>query len=68
MDLDIREFRATIEAYVSKSELPWEVKRLCLQEILVSATNEANERIRVQLEKRKEEENEQSVQPVVVGE
>lgn len=63
MDLEIREFQATIEAYVSKNDLPWEIKKMCLKEILEKASIAANEAVRNQLEERSAKENEQGIQP-----
>lgn len=58
MDLEIREFSATIEKYMNDSGLPWEVKKMCMKELYEKAAFSANESVRKQIEERSVKESE----------
>ena len=57
MDLEIREFKNAIVQFVNKSELPMEVKRLCLKEILDEVNILSDETIKAQIVLRNRKEN-----------
>lgn len=65
MDLKIREFKLTLENYISGCDLPPEVKRMVLKEIYESAEVAANESIAAEIAERdsaeRSVENEQGV-------
>ena len=59
MDLEIREFKNAIVQFVNKSELPMEVKRLCLIDILdeVNILSEETSKAQIVVRNRKENDN-----------
>ena len=68
MDLEIREFKNAIVQFVNKSDLPMEIKRLCLSEILKDVSDASDVVIKDQLVSRSNLESEanknaESVQP-----
>lgn len=68
MDLLIREFKNSIISFVNQSDLPMEIKRLCLSEILKDVSDASDEVIKDQLVSRSNLESEanknaESVQP-----
>lgn len=62
MDLEIREFKNAIVQFVNKSELPMEVKRLCLREILDEVNILSDETIKAQIVLRNSKENENNLE------
>ena len=56
MDLRIREFQNAIEVFVQNSDLPPEVKRLAMIEIMEKITQEANNEIKFQILEREQAE------------
>lgn len=64
MNLKIREFKLTLEKYISGSDLPPEVKRMVLKEIYESAEREAMEAIAAEIKEREEQEVKQDEQSV----
>lgn len=54
--LSIREFKQSIQNFVNESELPDEVKRMVINEILADQTQKALESIRAELKDRDREE------------
>ena len=62
MDLEIREFKNAIVQFVNKSELPMEVKRLCLKEILDEVNIISDETIKAQIVLRNSKENENNLE------
>lgn len=56
MNLKIREFKQSIRNFVNESELPDEVKRMVINEILTDQTQKALESIRAEIEDRDREE------------
>lgn len=72
MDLEIREFKNAIVQFVNKSDLPMEIKRLCLSEILKDVSDASDVVIKDQLVSRSNLESEanknaESVQPDWLG-
>ena len=68
MDLLIREFKNSIISFVNQSDLPMEIKRLCLSEILQDVSDASDAVIKDQLVSRSNLESEanknaESVQP-----
>lgn len=68
MDLLIREFKNSIISFVNQSDLPMEIKRLCLSEILKDVSDASDAVIKDQLVSRSNLESEanknaESVQP-----
>ena len=68
MDLLIREFKNSIISFVNQSDLPMEIKRLCLSEILKDVSDAPDAVIKDQLVSRSNLESEanknaESVQP-----
>lgn len=68
MDLLIREFKNSIISFVNQSDLPMEIKRLCLSEILKDVSDASDSVIKDQLVSRSNLESEanknaESVQP-----
>ena len=68
MDLLIREFKNSIISFVNQSDLPMEIKRLCLSEILKDESDASDAVIKDQLVSRSNLESEanknaESVQP-----
>ena len=55
-DLKIRLFRQDLINYINSVELPMEVKRLVLSEVLSQVTNETEKVLQYQLEESKKEE------------
>lgn len=64
MDLKIREFKLTLENYISGCDLPPEIKRMVLKEIYESADRSASEAIAAEIKEREEQEGEQDEQSV----
>lgn len=62
MDLEIREFKNAIVQFVNKSELPMEVKRLCLKEILDEVNILSDETIKAQIVLRNSKENDNNLE------
>lgn len=56
MDLRIREFQNAIEVFVKNSDLPMEVKRLVMNEIMGKITQEADNEIKFQILEREQAE------------
>ena len=56
MDLRIREFQNAIEVFVKNSDLPPEVKRLVMNEIMDKITQEADNEIKFQILEREQAE------------
>lgn len=56
MDLQIREFQNAIEVFVKNSDLPMEVKRLVMNEIMDKITQEADNEIKFQILEREQAE------------
>lgn len=56
MDLRIREFQNAIEVFVKNSDLPMEVKRLVMNEIMDKITQEADNEIKFQILEREQAE------------
>ena len=56
MDLRIREFQNAIEVFVKNSDLPMEVKRLVMNEIMDKITQEADNEIKFQILEREKAE------------
>ena len=56
MDLQIREFQNTVEVFIQNFDLPIEVKRLAMQEIMERITKNANNEIKFQILEREEAE------------
>lgn len=59
MNLQIREFSQSIINFVNQSQLPMEVKRIALLDILRQVETEANEVIRSEIEARNKAEKTQ---------
>lgn len=57
MDLRIREFQNAIEVFVKNSDLPMEVKRLVINEIMDKITQEADNEIKFQILEREQAES-----------
>lgn len=57
-NLKIREFQQAIVDFSNKSDLPTEVKRLCLEEILVKLRDSANQQLMVEIQQRDSAEKE----------
>ena len=53
--IDIIQFKCDIEGYIASSELPTEVKRMVLVEILSKVTNQARQEVSSQIEEREKE-------------
>lgn len=64
MNLKIREFKLTLENYISGCDLAPEVKRMVLKEIYESAEAAANEAIAAEIKGREEEKGEQDEQSI----
>lgn len=62
MDLRIREFQNAIEVFVKNSDLPMEVKRLCLKEILDEVNILSDETIKAQIVLRNSKENDNNLE------
>ena len=56
MDLRIREFQNAIEVFVKNSDLPMEVKRLVMNEIMDKITQKADNEIKFQILEREQAE------------
>lgn len=59
MNLEIREFEKAIMDFVGKSQLPPEVKRICLENIRNQVKDKADESIREELKQRDRKESEE---------
>lgn len=55
--IEIKDFSATLEKFINEYDLPWEVKRLVVEDIYRDVTNRANNEL---LEQAKERESKQS--------
>lgn len=55
--IEIKDFSATLEKFINEYDLPWEVKRLVVEDICRKVTNQANNEL---LEQAKERESKQS--------
>lgn len=53
--IDIIQFKSDIEGYIASSELPMEVKRMALAEILGKVTNQTRQEVTSQIEEREKE-------------
>lgn len=53
--IDIVQFKCDIEGYIAQSELPMEVKRMALVEILDKVTKQARQEVSSQIEEREKE-------------
>ena len=53
--IDIIQFKSDIEGYIAQSELPMEVKRMALAEILGKVTNQTRQEVSSQIEEREKE-------------
>lgn len=51
-NLKIREFQQAIMEFANKSDLPIEVKRLCLEEILAKLREESSQQLMVEIQQR----------------
>lgn len=56
-NLEIRKFHQTIKSFVDEFELPAEVKRICIKDILNDLENVANNEIRAEIERGEEDGN-----------
>lgn len=55
--IDVKDFQFTITNFIDKFELPYEVKRLVLKEILEDVTAKANNELLLQAKEREMEGN-----------
>lgn len=55
--IEIKDFQFTITNFIEKTELPYEVKRLALKEILEDVTAKANEELILQAKEREDKKN-----------
>ena len=51
-NLKIREFQTAIINFTNASDLPIEVKRLCLEEIIQQVRDGANQRLHIEIQQR----------------
>lgn len=56
--LSVREFSQSIMNFTKQSPLPLEVKRLCLEEILIQIREETNQQLLVEIQQRDNEKKE----------
>lgn len=68
MDIAIKEFRKKLIDEINQTELPMEVKRLVLCEILSEITAATAQIITEQLKEREANGDEQGIQPDILGE
>lgn len=52
MNLKVREFQIAIRTFIQENDLPTEVKRVALKEIMVEVEEEANRKVREEADKR----------------
>jgi hypothetical protein len=54
-NLKIREFQIALDDYISKTEIPLEVKRIVVATLLVKLEKETNEQLLIEIEERNKE-------------
>lgn len=72
-NIEIREFKLTLEKYINNNGLPIEIKRLVLKEVYEEVEQKTNEMMMLEIKERDgqeekgREENAESIQPDVLG-
>lgn len=62
MNLEIREFKLSLEKYVESADIPWEAKKMVLKELYESAIENADRAILEEIKERNMAEQEEKTE------